>query len=62
MPVNTTPLLKDLYQHITPYYATQWRVIGALLGLPSERLNIIEHDYMFRVEPCCNATLESGYN
>jgi len=56
--VNTKPELKDLYRHITPRHATQWRVIGTLLGLPTERLNIIEHDHVFKAEPCCNAMLE----
>jgi len=56
--VNTTPSLRNLYQHITPQYAEQWKVIGTLLGLPSGRLDIIEHDHMFRVERCCNAMLE----
>ena len=31
--VNSTPSLKDLYQHFTPQYATQWRIIGILLGI-----------------------------
>ena len=56
--MNTRPLVRDLYQHITPRYATQWRVIGILLGLPSETLNIIERDHVFRAESCCNAMLE----
>ena len=56
--MNTTPLLKDLYQHITPQYATQWRVIGTLLGLSSETLNIIEHDNHFQAIPCCNAMID----
>ena len=55
--VNTTPSLKDLYRHVTPKYAPQWRVIGILLDLPNERLNIIEHDHVYRAEPCCNAML-----
>ena len=33
-------------------------MIGTLLGLPSERLNIIEYDHMYRAEPCCNAMWE----
>ena len=34
-------------------------MIGCLLGLRSEQLNIIEHDYIVRgAESCCNATLE----
>jgi len=56
--VDTTPSVRDLYQYFTPQYATRWKIIGALLGLPSERLNIIEHDHMFQAECCCNVMLE----
>ena len=54
---NSIPLLKDLYQHITPQYAADWIVIGTLLGLPSGMLDIIEHDHMHRATRCCNAML-----
>ena len=33
-------------------------MIGTLLEVPVERLNIIEHDHVYRAEPCCNAMLE----
>ena len=56
--VNTTPLLKDLHHYITPQYAVQWRVIGTQLGLPTAKLNIIEHDKRDKAEACCNAMLE----
>ena len=55
---TSTPLLKDLYQHITPNYAADWKVIGALLGLPREDLRIIEHDNYHKAVPCCNAILD----
>jgi len=55
---NTRPLLKDLYEHFTPNYATHWKVIGTLLGLSTETLNIIEHDNFYKAVPCCNAMLE----
>ena len=32
-------------------------MIGTLLDLPSETLNIIEHNHMFQVDLCCNAML-----
>lgn len=57
VPANTKPSLKDLYQHIIPQYATRWRVIGTPLGLPAATLDIIEHDHVFRAEPCCNAMM-----
>ena len=55
--VNNKPLRRDLYNYITPRYATQWKVIGTLLDLPSETLNIIERNHMFQVDLCCNAML-----
>ena len=55
--VNTTPSLKDLYQHITPQYTRNWEMIGTLLGLPSETLKIIEHDHMYKPTDGCNAML-----
>ena len=55
--VNTTPLLMNLYRHITPQYAVDWKIIGTLLGLPSATLNIIEHDNHYKARQCCNAML-----
>ena len=55
--MDTAPLQKDLYQHITPQYAADWKVIGALLGLTSATLNIIEHDNHYKARQCCNAML-----
>ena len=56
--VNTTPLLKDLYQYITPQNAADWKVIGTLLGLPSGTLQAIEAGYPTNVKWCCNQMLE----
>ena len=56
--VNNTPLLKDLYLHITPQYAADWKVIGTLLGLPSGRLQAIEAGWPTNVKWCCNQMLE----
>ena len=56
--VSSTPLLKDLYQHITPNYASDWKVIGTLLGLPSGELKSIEAGYPTNVKWCCNQMLE----
>ena len=60
--VNTTPLLKDLYQHITPQYAAEWKVIGTLLGLSSGRLKAIEAAYPTNAKRCCNQMLEKWLN
>ena len=56
--MNATPLLKDLYQHITPEFAAEWKVIGTLLGLPSGELKAIEAAYPTNVKWCCNQMLE----
>ena len=53
-----TPPVKDLYEHITPRYATYWKVIGVLFGVPRGKLEIIDHDHYHKVVPCCNAMLE----
>ena len=55
---SVAPLLKDLYQHITPQYATDWKVIGTLLGLPSGELKAIEAGWPANVKWCCNQMLE----
>jgi len=55
---TSTPLLKDLHNHITPHYAAHWRVIGTLLGLPKGTLDIIKYDNKDKAEPCCDAVLE----
>ncbi|XP_065918941.1 protein NLRC5-like [Dysidea avara] len=55
---TSTPLLKDLYQYITPDYAADWKVIGTLLGLPSGELKSIEAGYPTNVKWCCNQMLE----
>ena len=56
--MNTRPLLKDLYQHITPQYAADWIVIGTLLDLPSGRLRAIEASWPTNAKWCCNKMLE----
>ena len=56
--MNTTPLLKDLYQHVTPQYAADWEVIGILLGLPSGELKAIEAGYPTNLKWCCNQMLK----
>ena len=55
---NSAPSLKDLYQHITPQYAADWKAIGTLLGLPSGELNAIEAGYPTNVRWCCNHMFE----
>ena len=56
--VTTKPKLPDLYEHITPQYALKWKVIGTLLGVANERLDIIEHDNHYKAVPCCNDMLK----
>ena len=56
--VTSIPKLMDLYQHITPQYAADWKVIGTLLGLPSGELKAIEAGYPTNVKWCCNQMLE----
>ena len=55
---HDTPSLKDLYEHITPRYAADWRVIGTLLGLSNGELKAIEAGYPTNFKWCCNKMLE----
>ena len=54
---NTIPLLRDLYECITPDFATDWKVIGTLLGISREDLKIIEYDNPHEAVRCCNTML-----
>ena len=56
--VTSVPLLRDLHEHITPHYATHWRVIGTRLGLSTGALDIIENDNMHKAVQCCNGMLK----
>ena len=56
--MTTKPTLTDLYKNITPQYALKWKVIGTLLGVASEKLDIIEHDNRDKAEPCYNDMLK----
>ena len=54
--VNERPPLADLQNYITPQYAFHWEKIGIGLGLPEERIKIIEEDY-HTCEKRCNVLL-----
>ena len=56
--VTSKPLLKDLYELITPNYATMWKEIGALLGLTNGSIKIIEADNRGNIVGCCNQMLQ----
>lgn len=56
--MNTAPLLKELFEYITPQYVAEWKVIGTLLGLPVGELEAIEAGYPTNVKWCCNKMLE----
>ena len=56
--VTTKPKLSDLYEHTTPQYALKWKVIGTLLGIDIEELNIIEHGNRDKAKLCCNEMLQ----
>ena len=56
--IGSTPSLRDLYEHITPRCAADWKVIGTLLGIPNGELNAIEVGYPTNPKWCCNKMLE----
>ena len=55
--MTTKPKFTDLYEYVTAQCALKWKVIGTLLGVASEKLDIIEHDNFYQAEPCCNDML-----
>ena len=55
---STTPSLRYLYEHITPTYAADWKVIGVLLDIPSADLKTIEASCPSDPRQCCNKMLE----
>ena len=55
---STRPCLKDLQNDITPYYAAQWTVIGAQLGIHSGILRGIQASYPADAFRCCDMMLE----
>jgi len=57
--VDSVPFLKDLYEHITPQYAADWKVIGALLDVPRGEIRAIEAGNPTNTKWCCNSMLES---
>ena len=44
--------------YVIPRYAAKWRRTGALLGLSTGALDIIENDCRGKAESCCNAMFE----
>ena len=53
-----TPLLRDLYEYITPRYAACWKTVGIQLGLPNGELKAIKAGDPTNVPICCNRMLE----
>ena len=53
-PVNSRPLVKDLYRYVTPQHAADWFEIGTLLGLSSGELKAIKAGNPTDVKWCCN--------
>ena len=51
------PLLKELQNLVTPYYAASWKEIGLQLGIPKGILQSIEIKFQTDVETCCNEML-----
>ena len=51
------PLLKELQNLVTPYYAASWKEIGLQLGIPQGILQSIEINFQTDVETCCTEML-----
>ena len=46
-------MLKDLYRHITPRYASYWYDIGVYLDFKTEQLNVIKANHPGDTKSCC---------
>ena len=55
---SARPLLKDLQNDITPYYAARWTVIGTQLGIHSGILQGIQASYPADAFHCCDMMFE----
>jgi len=55
--VTDVPVLKDLYEQVTPYYAAYWKMIGAHLGILKGELDSIKYGNGDQPAQCCNAML-----
>ena len=51
-------MLKDLWEHITPNYAANWKEIGVLLDLIPGELRTIQSTNPVNLKWCCNQMLE----
>ena len=51
------PLLKQLQNLVTPYYATSWKEIGLQLGIAQGILQSIETNFQADIETCCTEML-----
>ena len=51
------PTSKHLAHYVIPYCATQWKVLGDILGIPSHKIDSIEKNYHYVVEDCCRELL-----
>ena len=46
-----------MLEHITPRYASHWKEIGVLIGIPIEEIKAIEHGHPTMPKVCCNEML-----
>lgn len=54
---TNVPVLKDLYEQVTPYYAAYWKMIGTHLGILKGELDSIKYGNGNQPVLCCNAML-----
>ena len=55
--VHIRPSLKELYEHFTPKYSEDWKIMGTVIDVPPQLLENIELNYVDNI--CrCNAMWE----
>ena len=52
------PTLRNIENHIVPKWAPQWKLLGRLLNVDQDLINIIQHDYGDHCVDCCSRMLE----
>ena len=51
------PTLRELYEKVTPHFATHWKRIGVFLNIRCGELDAIESDFVRNCQECCDRML-----
>lgn len=57
--LDSKPTHKELACHVIPYCATQWKILGDILGIPCHKIASISKNCHHIVEDCCRELLHT---